>query len=466
MPDFSPQAAAQTHQSLQSSLLSQRLNRRRTEPLGVINLRQFQNQYVGLPGWIAQRSALLNQLQTRHNSREDELGESARRVFLTLPQGASAEPAPNFPPLAQSFAARAESAAPVKRSASVPLPTEKFRVSRKATLLMAKPDASSFQKPESAPAFSEVMPAEQSNPAAIHSGKHRHESLGAEIMTIATNQAVSSARKSENWGDRPDDLPASEVVMPAAAGAASIQHPARTSAREVPLVLRKVLPSQPEARQREPMILAAGNQAIAFPTRFTPAVTPTTTDRTADSKAEPTEAELPLLRFAKPESPSLLVQQQPEAASVENGSSMTKAASHSDSDRVAVAAEIPAHLTPGQQQSLVWRQTSDEASSENFFSAATTSGTTTALPLAIHSVNRHGQRIARQPEIIAPTIEESADKQQARESIKTMNMNLMPAPAQASVPAREINVGQIAEQVSRILCRQLSVERERRGISR
>jgi hypothetical protein len=40
----------------------------------------------------------------------------------------------------------------------------------------------------------------------------------------------------------------------------------------------------------------------------------------------------------------------------------------------------------------------------------------------------------------------------------------MSMPRQASMPMPEINVAEIAEQVSRILCRQLTVERERRGM--
>jgi hypothetical protein len=46
-----------------------------------------------------------------------------------------------------------------------------------------------------------------------------------------------------------------------------------------------------------------------------------------------------------------------------------------------------------------------------------------------------------------------------------MHGSTQPTPVQTTTPVREVNVAQIAEQVSRILQRQLTVERERRGMN-
>lgn len=65
----------------QSSPLLRRIDRRRTESVGVVNVEQFQAQYAQIPSWIVQRSALLSQIHTRYNSQTETAGQEQNLVF-------------------------------------------------------------------------------------------------------------------------------------------------------------------------------------------------------------------------------------------------------------------------------------------------------------------------------------------------------------------------------------------------
>ena len=82
---------------------------------------------------------------------------------------------------------------------------------------------------------------------------------------------------------------------------------------------------------------------------------------------------------------------------------------------------------------------------------------TKPLPLAINKTNGNGA-IARQIDTFAGSMVESV-----AQATPTMPASIA---EMGAIPAPEINVQQLAERVSRILARQLTVERERRGIDR
>jgi hypothetical protein len=175
------------------------------------------------------------------------------------------------------------------------------------------------------------------------------------------------------------------------------------------LVMRKATTENLEEEiQRQPYLLA---QPLANKIQ-----SPTQTFSSA-----PDEANTPLvLRKATNENLEAEIPQQPE--------------------RVAVSREIPGNMASLPQSTMVWRKSSQFATPGNNFSDASNGGTNNSFPLAI----------ARQTAPMSRTIPVSNT---------TMSM-----PRQAAMPIPEINVAEIAEQVSRLLCRQLTVERERRGM--
>jgi len=66
-----------------SAALTQRLVRRLTDPVGVVNLRSLQRQVARVPGWMVQRTALLQQVATRYSSSE----QTAEQPDLVLVPG-------------------------------------------------------------------------------------------------------------------------------------------------------------------------------------------------------------------------------------------------------------------------------------------------------------------------------------------------------------------------------------------
>ncbi len=181
-----------------------------------------------------------------------------------------------------------------------------------------------------------------------------------------------------------------------------------------PLVLRKATNISQHGSPETPMISARGNEQGNL------------------------EGDLPTSKLAvsvpqvKTQSTPLVVQRQQE--------------------QVAVSREIPGNMASLPESTMVWRQSSQVTIPGNNFSDASNGGTNNSLPLAITPVHHNGQAIARQ---IAPA--------RMSRTMPTSNTT-MSMPRQAAMQIPEINVGEIAEQVSRILCRQLTVERERRGM--
>src|ERR671933_1949818 len=147
--------------ALQSSSPIQRLDRRRTESPGVINVRSFQAQLARVPGWMMQRSALVDQLQRRYNSQENSSAGGEDLVLAAPSQPVpSAQPLPTPTPV--HAAAPSSSASASGRSASGTIAKSvaaigasdsslsgKVRVSRKAIPLPDGEGGASYLKKSS-----------------------------------------------------------------------------------------------------------------------------------------------------------------------------------------------------------------------------------------------------------------------------------------------------------------------------
>ncbi|MBW4668231.1 MAG: hypothetical protein KME60_12605 [Cyanomargarita calcarea GSE-NOS-MK-12-04C] len=125
----------------------------------------------------------------------------------------------------------------------------------------------------------------------------------------------------------------------------------------------------------------------------------------------------------------------------------------------AIASEIPSTENSLEQQNMVWRKNVSTASSEDLFPHVSNSNHQAGMPLAINSV-RGGQYIDDRK--ISTT---SSPNSIATTEVNNARQTTTATPAQTNAQTNEINVAQIAEQVSRILHRNLSIERERRGMN-
>ncbi len=491
-----PKHTAQTNEILQSSALIQRLDRRSSQPIGLINTRQSQGGLPRLPATIVQRFDLLEQIQTRYGVNNNSSGTGTELTFATPSPKTAGEQTNTFTSEAASFSTRrsanTQPGTSTLSSTSNQAPTATFRISRKAVPL----ESESFpSKGGSEPLSSSTQPSnEETFPS---------DSSMIRLKRISNKDTKISAINSEIPSNSQDLLTAREIPLKVDASASpkvinksplvmrkdtaenleeeiqqqpyllaqplvnKIQSPTQTfssaqAEANNPLVLRKdTTENLEEEIQRQPYLLAqplANN--IQSPTQTfslasdeanTPLVLRKATTISQDGSPENLmisargseqgniEGNLPTSKLAvsvplvKTQSTPLIVQRQPE--------------------RVAVSREIPGNMASLPQSTIVWRKSSQFATPGNNFSDVSNGGRNNSFPLAIASVHHNGQAmIARQttPAPMSRTV--------------PMSNPTMSMPRQTAMPMPEINVAEIAEQVSRILCRQLTVERERRGM--
>ncbi|HKX32510.1 MAG TPA: hypothetical protein VJ302_32790, partial [Blastocatellia bacterium] len=111
------------------SALAERLMRRRTEPIGVVDVRQPQMLYTRTAGWVAQRFGLLDRWRERYGADEQSWQRGDELVFASpaLPSSDLAEAAPREPAVRRSAIPPSSGIAPSPGVASAPL----LRVSRR-----------------------------------------------------------------------------------------------------------------------------------------------------------------------------------------------------------------------------------------------------------------------------------------------------------------------------------------------
>ena len=124
-----------------------------------------------------------------------------------------------------------------------------------------------------------------------------------------------------------------------------------------------------------------------------------------------------------------------------------------------ITSEIPSPVNLLNQQNMVWRKSVSQALSENLLNQVRNSNNQPGMPLTINSV-RGEQYITRK---ISTT--SSPDSMVNAQNNYSKHITNGETPAQTNTKTNEISVEQIAQQVSRILHRNLSIERERRGMN-
>jgi hypothetical protein len=102
---------------------------------------------------------------------------------------------------------------------------------------------------------------------------------------------------------------------------------------------------------------------------------------------------------------------------------------------------------------IIWRKSVDEPPAERL-SVGSSKRTSEALPLAIN-------RAAKSDVVLFRQAEPASDRTES--TLASSDVEAAPSPAQ-SMPADQIDLGELADRVGRLLSRRLAVERERRGI--
>ncbi|HEY9666690.1 MAG TPA: hypothetical protein V6C91_07785, partial [Coleofasciculaceae cyanobacterium] len=511
-----------------------------------------------MPGWIVQRSTLLDQLQTRYGNRKEGAAEGSELALATaIPKPPTDQPNPSTAALPSRTMAKPVS--PVTSMAPTSSSTDNFRVSRKVAFPRTNPETSPKANPAPSTSVSETSEEsggseaapfpQQSNDAVskkageaggeLFSIKRPAQSplilpkrMGSETSESAPNTSENSGgvpivgveiptqgsdRKTSNSSpalgtnaslvlrktapveldesserlmsgesqstsqlgnaSSSGELPSFGGENPTARGNNSAQPEITSSGvsvsrsavkTDVSMVIRKAIAvKSDEQTAKSAIALKEGTQTSAV---MGTTATPMQTNAIGVSS---TRAQLSdTLPLGQTQSSSLGVQRQSQSQSTtsERESDVIPAttagisnrdseallrlrsplalpqASISESssvgaDRIAVTAEIPTQKNSISQTTLVWRKSTDESSRP--LSLSTTGNSST----------NNGQAIARQTSTAFSPIPTSQ-----AETGSTLSNPAMQMP--------EVNVAQIAEQVSRILSRQLIVERERRGISR
>lgn len=489
MKDSAMQMDAGAGEATLPTELAKRLLRRRTEPLGLIDVRQPQQHYARTAGWVAQRFALLDHWKTRYGSDEDASAANAGLVFA-MPGQPIAEPSRVLASPTQLARVATQGVASQPSSASVApsSPPEQFRVRRRS--------------PPPADADKVASNSSDGSAATSRFQAARGEFLGADIPAI-THQAASPSStlilpqrlaghvepEQETAGDATRHVERSsqrEVSSPPEAAAAPwpTAGPSGTTGishlgSEMPSATAEVLPQTPvrvshiEARsaalplrlQRQPGEAAPGlvtAQELTAPVVSTPTAEMVLAEPAAGPVHEPSallggESAVSGMTYVVVAQPGFagmettpvqsaspvslpLVQRQ----AVDSAPSAETAPDDGLYQRAAVAAEIRPTSASTSQPAMVWRQSANGSAA---------GGAGSALPLGINAVPGGELLVARQT-----TAAESPPSTNTESTTPAATTPMPTAP-----PANGIDIAHLAEQVSRLLARQLVVERERRG---
>ena len=175
----------------EKSVLVERLLRLQSEPVGVINLKQFQTQLARVPSWMVQRSRFLERWQSRYAFGESEPGSSTELMLATPVQPITTEPNLTSQLSSAMLSERIyqEKIAPPIENISDSQAGQTFRLSRKAVPLA--PDSNSLSK--------QVNSSEK-----IDAPANTSEKNSPSLRTIVESVTVST----------PDSKPAATLAQP------------------------------------------------------------------------------------------------------------------------------------------------------------------------------------------------------------------------------------------------------------
>lgn len=469
----------------EKSVLVERLLRRHSEPVGVINLKQFQTQLARVPSWMVQRSRFLERWQSRYAFGESEPGSGTELMLATPVQPITTEPNLTSQLSSAMLSERIyqEKIAPPREKISDSQAGQTFRLSRKAVPLA--PDSNSLSK--------QVNSSEK-----IDAPANTSEKNSPSLRTIVESVTVSN----------PDSKPAATLAQPQRTVAPKEEETKVTlvELKQIqvsnlstpnPLLLRQNLHQPVEVSEGKKIdyLTATSGESTSSLRTITERINTSTSNSESAATLDQSEAivastegetKVTSVELGQPQvsnlstATPLLLRQSLQSLDKEsnrlttgsgtihreaiggqkqsgNQANRDIAAVNSElaTTSIAVVPEIPSREVPGNLSvptNLVWRKTTSEPA-RTVFSAANNGYTDSSLPSVSIPVNPNRPNILRQ-------MSNTASEMEAMPSNPAI-----PAIAQTANQTPVVNVADIAEQVSRLLFRQLTVERERRGIS-
>ncbi|WP_147069018.1 hypothetical protein [Microcystis aeruginosa] len=547
----------------EKSVLVERLLRLQSEPVGVINLKQFQTQLARVPSWMVQRSRFLERWQSRYAFGESEPGSGTELMLATPVQPITTEPNLTSQLSSAMLSERIyqEKIAPPREKISDSQAGQTFRLSRKAVPLA--PDSNSLSKqvnssenidapantseknspslrtivesvtgsnPDSKPAATlaqpqrTVAPKEEEtkvtlvelkqlqvsnlstpNPLLLRQNLQQPDETSEEkkidSLTATSGESTLPLRTiTERINTSTSNSESAEISLKPETKVTAIEQGQSLVSNEAitnPLVFRKNW-QQPDETSEEKKIdsLTATSGESTLPLRtITERINTSTSNSESAATLDQSEAivastegetKVTSVELGQPQvsnlstATPLLLRQSLQSLDKEsnrlttgsgtihreaiggqkqsgNQANRDIAAVNSElaTTSIAVVPEIPSREVPGNLSvptNLVWRKTTSEPA-RTVFSAANNGYTDSSLPSVSIPVNPNRPNILRQ-------MSNTASEMEAMPSNPAI-----PAIAQTANQTPVVNVADIAEQVSRLLFRQLTVERERRGIS-
>ena len=547
----------------EKSVLVERLLRLQSEPVGVINLKQFQTQLARVPSWMVQRSRFLERWQSRYAFGESEPGSGTELMLATPVQPITTEPNLTSQLSSAMLSERIyqEKIAPPIEKVSHSQTGQTFRISRKAVPLAADSNSLSKQvnssekidapantseknspslrtivesvtvsNPDSKPAVTlaqpqrTVAPKEEEtkvtlvelkqiqvsnlstpNPLLLRQNLHQPDETSEEkkidSLTATSGESPLPLRTiTERINTSTSNSESAEISLKPETKVTAIEQGQSLVSNEAitnPLVFRKNWQQPDETSEEKPRdSLTATAGESTFPLRtITERVNASTSNPESTATLDQSEAivastegetKVTSVELGQPQvsnlstATPLLLRQSLQSLDKEsnrlttgsgtihreaiggqkqsgNQANRDIAAVNSElaTTSIAVVPEIPSREVPGNLSiptNLVWRKTTSEPA-RTVFSAANNGYTDSSLPSVSIPVNPNRPNILRQ-------MSNTASEMEAMPSNPAI-----PAIAQTANQTPVVNVADIAEQVSRLLFRQLTVERERRGIS-
>jgi hypothetical protein len=280
MNDESDQVDGSAHEQ-QTSALCERLFRRYSEPIGIINVREAERLYERIIGWVAGRYALLEQLMSRY--RMDDLSGDGQPFVLEQSFwemiNASSTPAPggvlpsqtvSLPPLSRSISPAAPTSTLIKTSVAPPMDSSnepspsastKFRVSRRPLPVSTMDQADDWQsggdtilkaaeaahKPAASQSQTETRELRADTSSLPLQPSSLHQQMDAGHETEVTNLPLADAARPMSVNQPPTRQP---MEAPQADAAASPPAKQTAVAREIASRLADVI-SPPEPPQLE-----------------------------------------------------------------------------------------------------------------------------------------------------------------------------------------------------------------------
>lgn len=447
--------------------LAGRLLRRAAEPAGVIDVRQPQRIHERTAGWVARRFALLDHWRTRYGGEEQTAGIGGEMIFAAAPVHPLKEVTGALPDV--TTLARAAAPAESAKSGATISPSPMLRVSRRAARAPNAPDE--IESPGGAEAVSPEALASQRaaggipmTPDAAQEGEvarhSRFEPATGNLSRARMEQSTSLGARASERATIEASVPAPAHEIQTEASSTNLRLQRQHKAESVGTARsREIIQGSPAGGQPFP---TGSSRAPAIPVVFaakteTVMIAPGAAARRAGvevTEPAPGNAGLPLApSMSRPSDAPQTIQRREESGQAGDwplSGQVPYTGAAQSLQLPAVASEIPAASSGAPEPNLIWRKSAGEAST----SQGVTAGRAAAspLPLKLDSAPAVAANVAR---LITTGAESGA----------TSGIGASPPTAtEPPAPAREVDVAQLAEQIGRLLSRQLAVERERRGI--